>query len=65
MTSLPLFYSFGMSLITSNMLAGASVVVTPSVHSEREFWADDRLAEGHALRWCAHNLCHVEEAQVL
>jgi acyl-CoA synthetase (AMP-forming)/AMP-acid ligase II len=39
-TSLPLFYSFGMSLITSHMMAGSSVLVTNRSVLEREFWAN-------------------------
>lgn len=38
-TSLPIFYSFGMSLVTSHVVAGSSVVVTSRSVLEREFWS--------------------------
>ena len=37
-TSLPMFYSFGMSLVTSHMVAGSSVVVTGRSVIDRQFW---------------------------
>jgi acyl-CoA synthetase (AMP-forming)/AMP-acid ligase II len=37
-TSLPIFYSFGMSLITSHIIAGSSVVVTGRSVIDRQFW---------------------------
>lgn len=39
-TTLPLFYSFGMSVFTSHVLAGASVVVTTVSMLEERFWSD-------------------------
>jgi acyl-CoA synthetase (AMP-forming)/AMP-acid ligase II len=39
-TSLPLHYSFGMSLVTSHLSVGSSVLVTPHSVLERRFWAD-------------------------
>ncbi|WP_295448937.1 AMP-binding protein [uncultured Thiodictyon sp.] len=38
-TVLPLFYSFGMSVITSHALAGSSVLVTSSSVIEEAFWS--------------------------
>lgn len=37
-TSLPMFYSFGMSLVTSHVEAGSSVVVTSRSVIDRNFW---------------------------
>ncbi len=39
-TTLPLFYSFGMSVLTSHVVAGASVLVTTVSLLEEEFWSD-------------------------
>lgn len=39
-TALPLFYSFGMSIVTSHLLAGSSVVVTDRGVLDRQFWED-------------------------
>lgn len=39
-TSLPLFYSFGMSLITSHIAAGSSVVVSSRSVIDRDFWSE-------------------------
>lgn len=39
-TALPLFYSFGMSVLTSHVIAGASVLVTTASMLEEEFWSD-------------------------
>lgn len=39
-TSLPLFYSFGMSVLNSHLISGATVVVQPRTLLEREFWND-------------------------
>jgi len=40
LTSLPLFYSYGMSVLNSHLLSGATVVVSPRTFLEREFWND-------------------------
>jgi acyl-CoA synthetase (AMP-forming)/AMP-acid ligase II len=40
MTSLPIHYSFGMSVITSHLMAGSSVFVTGRSVLEREFWPE-------------------------
>lgn len=37
-TSLPLFYSFGMSVINSNLLRGATILLTDKTIVQREFW---------------------------
>ena len=37
-TSLPLFYSFGMSVINSNLLKGATILLTGKTIVQREFW---------------------------
>ena len=39
-TSLPLFYSFGLSVLTSHICAGSSVLVTNRSVIEKEFWQD-------------------------
>lgn len=38
-TSLPLFYSYGLSVINSHLIAGASFLLTDQSVLEREFWA--------------------------
>ncbi len=38
-TSLPMYYSFGLSIINSHLLAGATLLLTPASYVEREFWA--------------------------
>lgn len=45
-TALPLFYSFGMSVLTSHVLAGSSVLVTGRSVLEEPFWTD---AERHRV----------------
>lgn len=37
-TSLPMYYSFGLSIINSHLLAGATLLLTPASYVEREFW---------------------------
>jgi len=37
-TSLPMYYSFGLSIINSHILAGATLLLTESSYVEREFW---------------------------
>ena len=37
-TSLPLYYSFGMSVINSNLLKGATILLTGKTIVQREFW---------------------------
>ncbi|NUT36363.1 MAG: AMP-binding protein [Hamadaea sp.] len=39
-TSLPLFYSYGMSVLNSHLISGATVLVQPRTLLEREFWND-------------------------
>lgn len=39
-TALPLFYSFGMSVLTSHALVGSSVLVTKTSVLEESFWSD-------------------------
>jgi acyl-CoA synthetase (AMP-forming)/AMP-acid ligase II len=39
-TSLPLFYSYGMSVLNSHLVSGATVVLQPRTFLEREFWND-------------------------
>jgi acyl-CoA synthetase (AMP-forming)/AMP-acid ligase II len=39
-TTLPLFYSFGMSVITSHVAVGSSVLVTQTSVIEDQFWSD-------------------------
>ena len=37
-TSLPMHYSFGLSIINSHLLKGATLLLTPASYVEREFW---------------------------
>lgn len=37
-TTLPMFYSFGLSVINSHFLAGASILLTSRTMVEKEFW---------------------------
>ncbi len=37
-TSLPMYYSFGLSIINSHLLMGATLLLTPASYVEREFW---------------------------
>lgn len=37
-TGLPMYYSFGLSIINSHLLAGATILLTPASYVEREFW---------------------------
>ena len=37
-TGLPMYYSFGLSIINSHLLAGATLLLTPASYVEREFW---------------------------
>ena len=37
-TSLPMYYSFGMSVINSNLLKGATILLTDKTIVQREFW---------------------------
>lgn len=37
-TSLPMYYSFGLSIINSHLLAGATLLLTTASYVEREFW---------------------------
>jgi len=39
-TSLPLFYSYGMSVLNSHLISGATVLVQPRTLLEREYWQD-------------------------
>ena len=44
-TALPVFYSFGMSIVTSHVVAGSQVVVTDRGVLDQQFWADVRDLE--------------------
>lgn len=37
-TGLPMYYSFGLSIINSHLLAGATLLLTPASYVEQEFW---------------------------
>jgi len=37
-TGLPMYYSFGLSIINSHLLCGATLLLTPASYVEREFW---------------------------
>ena len=37
-TGLPMYYSFGLSIINSHLLVGATLLLTPASYVEREFW---------------------------
>ena len=38
-TSLPIYYSFGMSVINSNLIKGATILLTDKTIVQREFWS--------------------------
>ncbi|MBB5869847.1 acyl-CoA synthetase (AMP-forming)/AMP-acid ligase II [Allocatelliglobosispora scoriae] len=40
MTTLPLFYTYGLSVLNSHLVSGATVVLTERTFMEREFWTD-------------------------
>ncbi|EKP0309279.1 AMP-binding protein [Aeromonas veronii] len=42
-TSLPLFYSFGMSVLNSHLLVGASLVQSAASPLERQFWEEVKV----------------------
>jgi len=50
--SLPIHYSYGLSVLNSHMAAGASVILTPHSVMRPEFWAD-------AARWQATSFAGV------
>ncbi len=37
-TGLPMYYSFGLSIINSHLLSGSTLLLTPASYVEREFW---------------------------
>lgn len=37
-TSLPMYYSFGLSIINSHLLTGATILLTEASYVERDFW---------------------------
>lgn len=37
-TGLPMYYSFGLSIINSHLLMGATILLTPASYVESEFW---------------------------
>lgn len=37
-TGLPMYYSFGLSIINTHLLSGATLLLTPDSYVEREFW---------------------------
>lgn len=37
-TSLPMYYSFGLSIINSHLLVGATILLTEASYVERDFW---------------------------
>lgn len=37
-TGLPMYYSFGLSIINSHLLTGATLLLTPASYVERDFW---------------------------
>lgn len=37
-TGLPMYYSFGLSIVNSHLLVGATLLLTPASYVEREFW---------------------------
>ncbi|MBQ6087121.1 MAG: AMP-binding protein [Bacteroidales bacterium] len=37
-TGLPMYYSFGLSVVNSHLLMGATLLLTPASYIEREFW---------------------------
>lgn len=45
-TSLPMYYSFGLSVINSHLLTGATLLLTEASYVEREFW---QFANSHSF----------------
>jgi len=45
-TSLPMYYSFGMSVINSHLIQGATLLLTDSAVTQKEFWT--MMREEHA-----------------
>ena len=37
-TSLPMYYSFGLSVINSHLVSGATILLTEKTYAQREFW---------------------------
>ena len=37
-TSLPMYYSYGLSVLNSHLLAGATLLLTDKSYVQREFW---------------------------
>ena len=48
-TSMPLHYSYGMSILNSHLIAGASVIITDASVLEPRFWEDLRQHEATSL----------------
>lgn len=48
-TTLPMHYSYGLSVINSNLLRGATLLLTPRSIMEKEFWAFFREAGATSL----------------
>ena len=56
--SLPIHYSYGLSVLNSHLAAGASVILTPHSIMRPEFWADAARWQCHLFRGSALLLCH-------
>ncbi len=41
-TSLPMYYSYGMSVINSHLIKGATILLTDKAVMQREFWTSSR-----------------------
>ena len=48
-TSLPMHYSFGLSIINSHLIEGATILLTKNSLMEREFWSFLQLHKGTSL----------------
>ncbi len=55
-TTLPLFYSFGLSVLNSHLAAGAALVLTSEPVLEPAFWAQFREAGATSLAMVPHQL---------
>jgi long-chain acyl-CoA synthetase len=48
-TSLPMHYSFGLSIINSHLISGATILLTGSTLMQKEFWSFLKLSEATSL----------------
>lgn len=51
-TSLPMHYSYGLSVINSHLISGATILLTEDSYIQRDFWVLQENKELH-LFWCS------------